>query len=102
MEKNTDLQEIQSVSIREYFTGWGEFARDGVDDFLAAALPEDMDAEDVDAVREVLDGKLTEEEVEAILEQIEDDYICQFQADITTVVNMQDGTIEKKYSFEAD
>ena len=31
MDKIEDLNGIKSVSIREYFTGWGEFARDGVD-----------------------------------------------------------------------
>lgn len=102
MSKIEDLNGIKSVSICEYFTGWGEFARDGVDDFLGRALPEDVDAGDVDAVRAVFEGKLTEEEIDSIVEQIKDDSICQFSADITTTVLMADGKVEKKYSFDAE
>ena len=102
MDKIEDLSGIKSVSGCEYFTGWGEFARDGVDDFLAKAVTEDVDQEDADAVRADLEGKLDEDAIESIVDQIENDSICQFSADITTTVLMADGKVERKYSFEAE
>ena len=77
-------------------------SRDGVDDFLGRDLPEDVDAGDVDAVRAVFEGKLTEEEIDSIVEQIKDDSICQFSADITTTVLIADGKLEKKSRVEAE
>ena len=100
--KIEDLNGIKSVSICEYFTGWGEFARDGVADFLEKAVAKDVDVDDVDAVRENFEGKLDEDAIESIVDQIENDSICQFSADITTTVLMADGKVEKKYSFEAE
>ena len=102
MDKIEDLSGIKSVSVCEYFTGWGEFARDGVDDFLAKAVTEDVDQEDADAVRADLEGKLDEDAIESIVDQIENDSICQFSADITTTVLMADGKVERKYSFKAE
>lgn len=102
MDKIEDLSGIKSVSVCEYFTGWGEFARDGVDDFLAKAVTEDVDQGDADAVRADLEGKLDEDAIESIVDQIENDSICQFSADITTTVLMADGKVERKYSFEAE
>ena len=102
MDKIEDLNGIKSVSICEYFTGWGEFARDGVADFLEQAVTKDVDVDDADAVRENFEGKLDEDAIESIVDQIENDSICQFSADITTTVLVADGTVEKKYSFEAE
>lgn len=102
MDKIEDLNGIKSVSICEYFTGWGEFARDGVADFLEKAVAKDVDVDDADAVREDFEGKLDEDAIESIVDQIENDSICQFSADITTTVLMADGKVEKKYSFEAE
>lgn len=90
------------IDVCEYFTGWGEFARDGVADFLEKAVAKDVDVDDVDAVRENFEGKLDEDAIESIVDQIENDSICQFSADITTTVLMADGKVEKKYSFEAE
>lgn len=102
MDKIEDLNGIKSVSICEYFTGWGEFARDGVADFLEKAVAKDVDVDDVDAVRENFEGKLDEDAIESIVDQIENDSICQFSAGITTTVLMADGKVEKKYNFEAE
>ncbi len=102
MDKIEDLDGIKSVSIREYFTGWGEFARDGVADFLEMAVTKDVDVDDADAVREDLEGRLDKDAIESIADQIENDSISQFNADITTTVLMADGKVEKKYSFDAD
>ena len=102
MDKITVFEDIKSVSICEYFTGWGEFARDGFDDFLEKALSNDVALEDIDAVREEFEGKLTEDEIEDIIDQIENDSICQFDADITTTVIIASGEVEKKYRFDAD
>lgn len=101
MDKIEDLNGIKSVSICEYFTGWGEFARDGVADFLVKAVAKDVDVNDVDAVREHFKGKLDKDAIKSIVDQFENDSICQFSADITTTVLMADGKVEKKYSFEA-
>lgn len=102
MDKIEDLSGIKSVSIFEYFTGWGEFARNGVADFLDKALPKDVDAEDAEAVRAAFEGKLPEVDIDCIVDQIEDDVICQFNADITTTIQIADGKVEKKYRFDSD
>lgn len=102
MDKIEDLSSIKSVSIYEYFTGWGEFARDGVADFLNKSLPKDVDAEDAEAVRAAFEGKLPEVDIDCIIDQIEDDVICQFNADITTTVQIADGKVEKTYRFDSD
>lgn len=101
LDKIEDLNSIESVWIYESFTGWGEFAGDGVDDFLKKAVAKDVDVDDVDAVREYFEGKLNEDEIESIIDHIENDSICTFLADITTTVFMADGKVEKEYSFEA-
>lgn len=85
MDAISDIEEIKSVEINEYFTGWGEFARDGVDDFLDA-IPEETD------LSEIID--------EDAAEAIENDEISQFEANIDTTINMANGCITKKYSFE--
>ena len=94
MEQLNTLEELESVTIREYFTGWGEFARDSVDDFLEAAAP--------DGNCGVLEEKLTEDELALISEHLENDSICQVEASITTTLHLANGTIETAYSFEGD
>jgi hypothetical protein len=100
LEKITDIKDIESISISEYYTGWGEFARDGIDEFLTAILPSSVDTEDYEAVERALSKKLTEEEVETILDQIENDSICAFDASIDTILQMSDKKINKTYTFE--
>lgn len=102
MDKIEDLSDIKSVGICEYFSGWGEFARDGVAEFLDKALPKDVDIEDADAVRAAFEGKLPEADIDCIVDQIEDDVICEFNADITTTIQIADGKVEKTYRFDSD
>lgn len=89
MDTISDIEEIKSVEINEYFTGWGEFARDGVDDFLDA-IPEETE------LSEILD----DDALEAIEDQLENDSISSFGATINTTISMSDGSVTKKYNFE--
>ena len=98
LEKIVDVKDIESVSINEYYTGWGEFARDGVDDFLRAVLP---DEEGID-IAEALEDKLTEPEIELIGEHIMNDSITMFNANINTTINLSTKKITKKYDFDGD
>ena len=99
MDKIKDMKEVKSVDICEYFTGWGECARDGVSDFLKKAMEVYVVKDDADAVRTAFEGKLSEREIASIVNQIENDSICMFEADITTTVLMADGEVKKKYTF---
>lgn len=102
LAKIKDLKDIKSVSLIEYYTGWGEFARDGVDDFMNNAIPEELDWEDEDAVKAALKDRFTEGEINQMIDQVQNDTICQFDADITTTLDMETGEITKKYSFNPD
>ena len=107
------LDELESVTVHEYFTGWGEFARDGMDDFLNAMnfyqeVPDEEDLDDEDFDDEDPDemecdmSMLTEDEMELIREHFENDSICQMDAHIDTTLTLSNGTIEKTCSLEGD
>ena len=100
LNKIKSIDEIEGIRINEYFTGWGEFARDGVSDFLEKALPDEVDMDDSDAVAGALSGKMSNKEIETIVDQINNDTIAMFVANITTEVQLKDGSISKKYEFE--
>ncbi len=95
-----DIGDIKSVTINEFFTGWGEFARDGIDDFMSKAIPEVLDWEDEEAVREALEGRFTDDEISALTDQVLNDSCCSFDASIDTVVNMADREIRRSFSFD--
>ena len=95
-----DLSEIRSVTIKEYFTGWGEFARDGVDRFMARAIPDYLDWENEDAVKETLKDRFTESEIDAIINQVRNDSIGMFDAYICTTIELSTGKVTKKYEFK--
>ena len=101
MDEIESLDDIESVNICECFTGWGEFARESADDFLRRAM---NGADDInsDSVATYFDGKLPEEAIDSIVDQIENDSICDLRADITTTVFIESGKVEKKYHFEAE
>lgn len=101
MDKIGDMKEVKSVDIYEYYIGWGEYARDGVSDFLKNSMKIYVDLDDADSVRTAFEGKLSEDEIDCIVDQIENDSICMFEADITTTVLMVDGEVKKKYKFKA-
>lgn len=94
------IGDIACVIISEAFNGWGEFARDGIDDFMAHAIPEELDWDDDDAVHEALKDRFEEGEIDAMIEQVRNDSICAFDASITTKVKMDGRTVSKTYSFE--
>lgn len=100
LNKIKSIDEIEGIRINEYFTGWGEFARYGVSDFLEKALPDEVDMDDSDAVARALSGKMSNKEIETIVDQINNDAIAMFVANITTEVQLKDGSISKKYEFE--
>ena len=92
LDQAKTLDNIRSVQIFEIFNGWGEFARDGVDDFLEHALK--------DSSPEELEEMLTEEEMADLADHFENDSICQFEAGITTTIKLSDKTVEKTYFFD--
>lgn len=107
LEELSSIEDVVSVTIREYFTGWGEFARNGVDDFLSALT---KDIEDDNDLKSALQGKLTDDEIESIVvEHLENDSISAFNASISTTIKVSSTarkykkafsrTIEKKYRF---
>ena len=102
INKVETLEGIRSINIRENFSGWGEFARDGVDDFLKAALEKSIDPKDTEAVKESLGDKLTEKAISSIMDQIDNDTISHVDADITTTIILSDGKIEKNYRVSGD
>ena len=102
MSKIKDFGDINTVSVIEYFSGSGEFARDGVDDFMNKAIPEELDWDDEDVVKEALKERFTEPEIESMIDQIQNDSIYQFRAQIITVLDIKTGSIERKYSINAD
>lgn len=98
LDKFKTIEDIDSITISEYYTGWGEFAREGVDDFLEAIL-KPMDGDEID-LETALQGKLTDEEIESIADQLENDSITMFNANIDTTIQLSTGSIAKEYSFE--
>ena len=95
-----DLSEIKSVTIKEYFTGCGEFAKDGVDSFMARAIPDYLDWDDEVSVKEALKDRFTESEIDAMIDQVRNDSICLFHASIYTTIELTTGKVTKKYEFK--
>lgn len=101
LSKITSLSDIKSITVTEYFTGWGEFASDGVHSFLSTAIPEKLDWHDENAVKEALKGKFDEAKIKSMIRQIRNNSICQFSASIYTTINITTGEVTRKYSFDA-
>lgn len=102
LDELTALDVIQSVSICEDFSGWGEFACDVFEHFLSKTLTSYKDAQDPDAVRAALQPYLESDKIEFILEQLADYSIGLCNASIVTTINLLDGLQEKKYDFHGD
>ena len=92
----SSLNEIKSITVKEYFTGWGEFAGEGIEGFLNTAIPEELDLYDEEAVKEALIGKLNEDEIETLINGSCSD----FSAYISTTIDLSTGEVTKKYSFD--
>lgn len=102
LAKAKELSDIKSVSIVQYYTGWGEFARDGVDDFMNEAITEELDWDDEDAVIEALSDRFAEGDIQQMIDQVQNDSICQFNASITTTIDLASGEVTKEYKFDGD
>ena len=102
LDELTALDVIQSVSICEDFSGWGEFACDVFEHFLSKTLTSYKDAQNPDAVRAALQPYLESDKIEFILEQLADYSIGLCNASIVTTIHLLDGLLEKKYDFHAD
>lgn len=100
--KLNNMDEIESITINEFYTGWGEFARDSFDEFLSNVLSDndDLDWEDEETMREILEEKFEPEEIDLIIEQITDDFLCGLNANINTIINMKTNEITKTYDIE--
>lgn len=102
LSKAKSISDIKTVTIKEYFTGWGEFAREGINGFIETAIPVELDWDDEDSVKDTLKDKFTEDEIDLLIEQIQDDDFSWFEAYIETCVNLKDGSVTKKYGIEAE
>ncbi len=88
------MDELKKVKVKEYFTGWGEFARDGIDDFLRAAFPKVHEKIEKDEF-----GDFEFEAAKYVIERVENDSICAFDASIVTTLDLETGKTEKAYEF---
>lgn len=102
LENVKALTDIKSISVVEYFTGWGEFARDGVDNFMSMAIKEEIDWDDEESVVETLKDRFEKSEIEQLIDQVQNDSICQFEASIITTIDLATGNVTKEYSFDGE
>lgn len=94
-----NLSDIKSVTIVECFDGWGEFAPEGVLDFMERAIPEKLDWDDKNAVKDALADRFTEEEIDLMMDVSS---VAFYDARIETWVDLSNGLVEKKYSISGD
>lgn len=102
MDMISSLDDVKSICVCEYFTGWGEFAGDGVDEFLEAALPRGKTLDDSYAVKKAFKGKLTDDAIESIIEHLENNTISHFDAEIMRTITLSDKKTLKSYSFSGE
>lgn len=99
--KTSDIDEIENVTINEYFTGWGEYTSEGIDLFLEKAMSTARDLRNQETVKKTFEGKLDDDDLTCLLDEIENYSACQFDANITTTVYFGNGKMKKEYSFDA-
>ena len=105
LDEVTDFSEILSITITEYFTGRGEFTRDGISDFtekaVGIAIPDYLDLDDEDdevkEIKEDLKDQFEESEIDDML----DPSTSAFDAYIYTTIELASGKVTKKFRFEA-
>lgn len=102
MDMLSSLDDVKSIRVSEYFSGWGEFAGDGVDEFLDAALPRGKTLDDSDDVKKAFKGKLSDEAIETIIDHVENGSISHFDAEITRTITLSDKKTVKTFSFSGD
>ena len=95
-----DISDVESVTISEMYSGWGECATEGIRNFIFDAIPEKLDWNDEDAVFEALEDRFSTDEIELLIKEMQDSFICSFDASIDTKIRLSDGTITNTYSFE--
>lgn len=100
--KTSDIDEIENVTINEYFTGWGEYTSEGIDLFLEKAMSTARDLRNQETVKKTFEGKLDDDDLKCLLDEIENYSACQFDANITTTVYFANGKMKKEYSFDAE
>ncbi len=99
LEAISDISSVKSVTISEIYSGWGEFASDGIESFLDNAASNVVDWKDEKAVHAALKGKFSEDTIDEMIEQKRESYICVFEGWIDTEVRLSDGTVTKSYGF---
>ncbi len=97
-----NIKDVKAVIFHEDFNGWGEFAREGISDFMYNAIPEmdDLDWDDEKAVMEALSDRFSEIEIQAMREQVLNDSICAFNAGINTEILISGKINTRTYFFE--
>ena len=96
MSEINDLQDIQSIEIYEQCEGGIWYFDDVANEFIKKILNESVDVHDADEVREALKDKVSDEDIDNIIDYIENDSICCF----TTKIYFDKEYVDKKYSFD--
>ena len=103
LDKLKSFDDLDTVTIFEYYTAWGESVDDGIANFIYNVIPEiDWDGEGEDVVRAALKDRFTECEIDSMLDHRKNGTICWFEAEISTTLDTATGEITKNYSFDAD
>lgn len=102
MSKISSLSEIKTITVTERFYGWGECARDAVEDFMDKAVPKEIDWDDEDAARAALKRKFTEDEIDVLIDHFQNDTICLIDAYIVTTIDLTTGKVTKTYKMDED
>ncbi len=103
----TNLDEIESVSINEFFSGCGEFMMDEFLEFHNTIVPDtsefeyEEDDEIIVDITSALLEKFTEAEVKS-MDLIGTGEACNFEANINTSINIKTKEVTKNYSFRCD
>lgn len=112
MDRIKSKDEIKYLIIDELYRGWGEFAREGIRDYLCNILPKQFvgesdltfygpyEGDQLDEIGAFLKTILPEDDAEDLIDHIENDTVCAFDATVDTIVDMTTGEIKKEYEFD--
>ena len=95
--KITSLRDIKAITVREFFFAWGEGSKECTENYLRHALPEELDLDDKDALKEALKCIFNENELK-VIEQLWYEEIP-FPAYITTTLDLETGIITRRYEI---
>jgi len=82
LDKIASLKDIKSITVKEYFTGYGTFMSGGITDFMRKAFPESEGSE-----------------IDALIKRADIGSISQYNASITTTIELASGKVTRKYEF---